>query len=116
MKKRTEKEKLEKKLPEYEDNRLKTASERIIFDEVTVDDDNYIVDLAKELIMGKPLILNFKMIGVDEANKIVSFLSGVIFAINGIIEEIDDKIFLFARQQDFKDGTLKKFVDEVKQQ
>ncbi len=116
MKRKNEKENLKRSLPEYEDSRLKTASERIIFDEVTVDDDNYIVDLAKELIMGKPLILNFRMINVDEANKIVSFLSGVIFAINGIIEEIDDKIFLFARKQDFKDGTLKKFIEDVKQQ
>ncbi len=115
MKKRTQRENLERKLPEYNDNRLKTASERIIFDEVTSDDDNYIVDFAKELIMGKPLILNFREINVDEANKIVSFLSGVIFAINGIIEEIDDKIFLFARKQDFKDGTLKKFIEDVKQ-
>src|SRR5690554_5796668 len=115
MRKRNQKENQSEKLPEYADNRLKTASERIIFDEVTVSDDNYIVDLAKELVMGKPLILNFRMINVDEANKIVSFLSGVIFAINGIIEEIDDKIFLFARKQDFKDGSLKKFIEDVKQ-
>ncbi len=115
MRKRNKKKEIEHVLPEYEDNRLKTASERIIFDEITIDDDNYTVDLARELVMGKPLILNFRSINVDEANKIVSFLSGVIFAIDGIIEEIDDKIYLFARKQDYKDGTLKKFIEDVKQ-
>lgn len=101
-------------LPEYQKTSLKLASERIIFDEVTTDDDNYIIDLAKELIMGRPLVLNFNNVHVDIANKIVSFLSGVIFAIDGIIEEIDKKIFLFARKQEFKDGSLKIFINDYK--
>ncbi|MGI6359987.1 MAG: cell division protein SepF [Acholeplasmatales bacterium] len=108
------KKKGETNLPTYQNQNLKTAVDRIIFDKITTDEDKYIIDLATDLLNGKPLVLNFEDIDTDGANKTVAFLSGVIFACDGRIEEIGPKIFLFARSQEFKDGTLKNFINEYK--
>lgn len=101
-------------LPSYQNQNIKTAFERIVFDKITTDEDKYIIDLATELLNGKPLVLNFEDIDPDGANKTVAFLSGVIFACDGRIEQISSKVFLFARNQDFKDGTLQQFINDYK--
>lgn len=102
-------------LPTYHNQGIKTAFERIVFDQIKSDEDKYIVDLARELLNGNPLVLNFDDIDPDGANKTVAFLSGVIFACDGRIEKISPKVFLFARNQEFKDGTLKRFIDDYKE-
>ncbi|MDD4823871.1 MAG: cell division protein SepF [Acholeplasmataceae bacterium] len=103
------------KLPNYQSQPILTAFERIIFEEANNDEDKYIVDLATELVNGNPLVINFEHLPAEQANKIVAFLSGVIFAADGRIEQINKKIFLFARNQEFKDGTLQRFIDEYKE-
>lgn len=102
------------KLPRFQEYTVKTAFERIIFEDLDTGDDDYIVSLANELINGSPLVVNFEKLDIDEANKVIAFLSGVMFAVGGKIERISSRIFLFARAQEFKDGTLKQFVDEYK--
>ncbi|MFA6678437.1 MAG: cell division protein SepF [Acholeplasmataceae bacterium] len=102
------------KLPRFQEYTVKTAFERIIFEDLDTGDDDYIVSLANELINGSPLVVNFEKLDIDEANKVIAFLSGVMFAVGGKIERINSRIFLFARAQEFKDGTLKQFVDEYK--
>lgn len=103
-----------KNLPRFQDYSLKTAFDRIIFEDLDTDEDDYIVSLANEVINGSPLVINFEKLDVDEANKVVAFLSGVIYAVGGKIERINSRIFLFARIQEFKDGTLKQFVADYK--
>lgn len=102
------------KLPRFQEYTVKTAFERIIFEDLDTGDDDYIVSLANELINGSPLVVNFEKLDIDEANKVIAFLSGVMFAVGGKIERISSRIFLFARAQEFKDGTLKQFVAEYK--
>jgi|SRR5690554_5834203 len=102
------------KLPKFQDYTIKTAFDRIIFEDLDTDEDDYIVSLANEVINGNPLVINFEKLDVDEANKVIAFLSGVIFAVGGKIERINSRIFLFARTQEFKDGTLKQFVADYK--
>lgn len=102
------------RLPRYQDFSMQSAFDRIIFEDLDIADDPYIVSLANELINGNPLVINFENLDIDDANKVISFLSGVIFAINGKIEKINKRIFLFARIQDFKDGSLKQFIADYK--
>jgi len=59
--------------------------------------------------------MNFDTFNDIESNKVITFLSGVTYAIDGEIEMIKDKIFLFASKADYKDGTLRKFVKEYKE-
>ena len=106
--------KSESVLPSYQGESLSTAFDRVIFVSLSTDEDAYITSLATELIDGHPLVLNFEELQPDPANKIMAFLSGVVFTLEGEIIQINKKVFLFARQQEFKDGTLKQFIDEYK--
>lgn len=71
--------------------------------------------LGDKLLKGNPLIVNFEEHNIVEANQVIMFLSGITYAIDGEIEMIKEKIFLFATKQDFKDGSLRKFVNEYKE-
>ena len=103
------------KLPRYQDFSVQTTFDRIIFEDLVTDEDAYIVELARELLDGSPLLLILNNSVLMEANKVVAFLSGVIYACDGQVEKINSRVFLFARNQEFKDGTLKKFVEEYQE-
>lgn len=91
----------------------KKAFDRIDF--IMMDDNLDVFKLANKLLKGIPLMVNFEDHNQIEANKVITFLSGVTYAIDGEIEMIQDKIFLFATKQDYKDGSLRKFVNEYKE-
>jgi len=91
----------------------KKAFDRIEF--VMMEEDLDVFKLADKLLKGLPLILNFEDHNDIESNKVITFLSGVTYAIDGEIEQIKDKIFLFASKKDYKDGSLRKFVNEYKE-
>jgi len=89
------------------------AVDRIGF--VTMSKKEDVMKLANKLLKGIPLIINFEEFELIEANKVITFLSGVIYAIDGEIEMIQPLIFLFATKTDYKDGSLRKFVGEYKE-
>ena len=90
----------------------KKAFDRIDF--ILMEKDIDVFKLADKLLKGTPLMVNFEDFNIIESNKVITFLSGVTYAIDGEIEMIQDKIFLFATKQDYKDGSLRKFVNEYK--
>ncbi len=91
----------------------KKAIKRVDF--ITMEKDVDVIKLANKLLKSVPLIINFEEYEPIEANKIITFLSGVIYALDGEIEVIQPKIFLFATKEDYKDGSLRKFVKEYKE-
>jgi len=91
----------------------KKAFDKVEF--VLFNNDIDVLKTADKLLEGRPLIVNFEEFDKIEANKILTFLSGVIYALDGEIEQIQERIFLFATKEDYKDGSLRKFVREHKE-
>ena len=89
------------------------TSERILFEKLKSDDDKYLIKLADEMIQGNPLILSFDTLDIDQANKVIAFLSGVCYAIKGEILNIKEKVFMFADQHVYEDGTMEDFLKEI---
>ncbi len=87
------------------------TSEKIYWEQLKNDDDQYITSLAKKMIDGSPLILNFEGLHVDRANKVIAFLSGVVYGVNGHILGINDLTYLFGNQACYDDGTLETWLD-----
>lgn len=87
-------------------------SERTFFDLVQTDDDSYLTSLADRMLSGAPLILNFEPLDIDQANKIVAFLSGVVYATKGEIVHVQEKVFMFARHDVFDDGSMDEFLKD----
>ncbi|MFA5560552.1 MAG: cell division protein SepF [Acholeplasmataceae bacterium] len=88
-------------------------SDLIVFEELKSDDDSYLTSLADKMMEGKPLILSFELLDIDQANKVISFLSGVVYAIKGEILNVKGKIFLFGRKDVFDDGSMEDFLKEI---
>lgn len=91
----------------------KKAFDRVEF--IVMEEDIDVLKLADKLLFGTPLIVNFEEFNEIESNKVLTFISGVTYAIDGEIEQIQEKIFLFASKPDYRDGSLRKFVKEYKQ-
>jgi len=87
--------------------------DRIVFEKLKSDEDHYIVQLVDQMMKGSPLILNFDLLDIDQANKVIAFLSGVVYAIKGEIVHIQEKVFLFANKDVYKDGTVEEFLKEI---
>ncbi len=89
---------------------LQTAQERIYFEQCT--DPNDATKYADLIMKGTPICIDFSQIEVDEANKIIAFLTGYLYAIGGEAKRVQNKAFLFARKQEYMDGTLHQFLSQ----
>lgn len=85
----------------------------IKFEQLLSADDSILTKLATEMINGSPLVINFESLDIDNANKAIAFLSGVVYACDGEIVNIKEKVYLFGNSEVYDDGTIKKFLDEL---
>ena len=101
-----------KKVVPKEDDIIPKA-EQIIFEKLTSDDDQYLTELADQMLLGKPIILNFEPLDIDQANKAIAFFSGVTYAIKGEIVNVQEKVFMFATHDVYDDGSMDDFLKEI---
>ena len=69
-------------------------------------------DIADHLRARRPVILNLRRIRDDHATRIVDFLSGTVYALNGGISKIGPKIFLCTPDTVEIQGQIKDSVEE----
>lgn len=91
----------------------KPLADQIVFEKLVSDDDQYLTGLAEKLLDGQPLILNFEPLDIDQANKVIAFFSGVVFALKGDIVHVQEKVFMFANQGVYEDGSIEDFLKEI---
>ena len=87
------------------------------FDDITfvkVNDNKNIYKYAELIMHREPVVLNFTDALISEANEVLIFLSGVLYACDGETVKIQDKIYLMAQKSDLLGPTLKRFVDEYR--
>ena len=82
----------------------RTTSSKIAIYQPRVYADAKVV--AKQLLNNKAVIVNFNNINDDSAKRIVDFLTGAIFALNGEIKRVGDKIFLCTPPKFEIDGSI----------
>ena len=92
-----------------EERKLGTAFDRLLNYTFKEDEDmdTQLLDLADIVIANRPLLANFEQIkSIGEVNHAVSFLSGVVYALNG------EETRLFATGKAFEDGSLQRYVKD----
>lgn len=77
-----------------------------------VQDSKGIYDYAETIMHRVPIVLNFDNCLISEANEVLLFLTGVLYACDGEVIKIQDKIYLMAQKSDLAGPTLKRFVSE----
>lgn len=62
-----------------------------------------------------PLIVRLTNLDVDEAQRIVDFMSGATYAVNGNMRKLGEKIFFFAPQSISIEGELEPSIFDLKE-
>jgi cell division inhibitor SepF len=98
----------------FERKKAETASD-IGFDSLKffrIQDSQKIYDYAEKIMHRVPIVVNFSDCLITEANEVLMFLTGVLYACDGEIVKIQDKIYLMAQKNDLNGPTLKRFVSQ----
>jgi len=77
-----------------------------------IQDSTKIYEYAERIMHRIPIVLNFADCLISEANEVLMFLTGVLYACDGEIVKIQDKIYLMAQKSDLKGPTLTRFVNQ----
>ncbi len=101
-----------KKKPEI---KLGSSFDRILNHSFKKDEDidSQLLDLADILIANRPLLLNFEEIeSLGEINHAVSFLAGVVYALNGEVYRLGEETRLFATGVALEDGSIQGYIKD----
>ena len=93
---------------------LLTSFDRMSYQ--TVDDcsQETLFKICDIILSGKAVLANFTNVEIAEANNMLSFISGVVYAKSGKVCRLDTKLFLFGRKEEFVDGSLDQYVEDTK--
>ena len=69
-------------------------------------------EVAQNLLNNKAVIINFSRMEDSSAKRIVDFITGTVYALNGEIQRIGDKIFLATPPKFATDGKISDLVDK----
>ena len=94
-------------------NQKEEASKKIYFCQISDNDDENRI-LVDKLKNGVPLCVNFENVSVSVGNKVLAFLVGATYAIGGRSFLINEKSYLFVRNEELQDGSIMKFLEQFK--
>ncbi len=77
-----------------------------------VEDDSNTLKFANLMLEGTPLCLDFNDCPKDQGDKVLYFLSGVNYSVDGYVKPLSKNIFIFALKEHYKDPELKAFIQK----
>lgn len=90
-----------------------TSFDKIVYKVITENKDILLYDVTDSILSGHPVLVKFE-IPTEEANKMLAFLSGVVYTTDGKIFPIEARLFLIGRKEEFEDGSLYQYVEDLK--
>lgn len=63
-------------------------------------------NIGKMILNGRAVIVNFRKMDENQIHRVIDFLSGLIFAVNGDMQRIGEKIFLYTPKNFKIEGDL----------
>ncbi|WP_297819341.1 cell division protein SepF [uncultured Lactobacillus sp.] len=69
-------------------------------------------EVAQNLLNNKAIIINFARMDDAQSRRIVDFITGTVYALNGEIQRVGDKIFLATPPKFETDGKIAELVDK----
>ena len=93
---------------------LLTAFDRMEYFIIQQRSNEEMFKLCDTILSGKPVLANFDKINTADCNYMLAFISGVVYACDGETIKLGTKLFLFARKEEYKDGSLRQYVEDIK--
>ena len=69
-------------------------------------------EVAQNLLSNKAVIINFARMDDTQSRRIVDFITGTVYALNGEIQRVGDKIFLATPPKFETDGKIAELVEK----
>lgn len=69
------------------------AMRMVVYQPLSYDDAQNVID---NLRAGKPVVVNLSVLEIDTAQRVLDFISGAIYSLNGSIQRVDKGIFVVA--------------------
>ena len=69
-------------------------------------------EVAQNLLSNKAVIINFSRMDDTQSRRIVDFITGTVYALNGEIQRVGDKIFLATPPKFETDGKIAELVEK----
>lgn len=91
-----------------------TSFDKIVYMVIKDSSKETLFDISDKLLSSIPVLANFENIDIDSANDMLAFLSGVIYAKDGRLLKIQSKLFLLAIKEEFDDGSLYEYYEDLK--
>ncbi len=92
---------------------LLTAFDKMEYFSVEERSNETLFKICDTIINGKAVLAKFDKISSSDANYMLSFISGVVYACKGKTIQASDKLFLFARKEEYEDGSLEQYVEDM---
>ena len=89
-----------------------SAAERIRIEKMK-DNDDFARDIILDIKDGIPCVINFEGLGEEAGNKFLAFLEGAAVALEGKTIKINEYTYLFAKKEDFMDGSLRDWLNKL---
>jgi FtsZ-interacting cell division protein YlmF len=96
----------------YNQKALMTAFDLMQYFIVKDRSDEELFKLCDTILDGKPVLANFDKLSVADCNYILAFMSGVVYAKNGKVWPVGQRLYLFAREEELNDGSLEQYVED----
>ncbi|MGI6767575.1 MAG: cell division protein SepF [Bacilli bacterium] len=93
---------------------LLTSFDRMEYSIVTENSKETLLKICDTILSGKAVLANFDKLDPEDANEMLPFISGVVYATRGEIYRLDERLFLFGRKEEFEDGSLYQYVEDTK--
>ena len=74
--------------------------------------DDHLQEMCDVCLNGRAVLANFSKISPTDANLMLAFISGVVYARDGKVFQLESKLFLFAKGEELMDGSILKFVED----
>ena len=95
-----------------EEEIISRSSERIRLDKMK-DNDEFARDIIIDIKNGIPCVINFEGLEEEAGNKYLAFLEGAAVALDGQTVKINEFTYLFAKKEDFMDGSLREWINNI---
>lgn len=107
------KSKIEK--TEYERKKtLLTSFDKMEYFIVENKENEGLLKICDNILNGKPVLANFDKLSAADCNYMLAFISGVVYACEGETMQLGQKLFLFARKEEYEDGSLRQYVEDIR--
>lgn len=103
-----------KKSNDGKNKQLLTAFDRMVYFIFQEKSDEEMFKLCDTILSGKPVLANFDKVKPADCNFMLAFISGVIYACEGQTIQVGNKLYLFARKEEYEDGSLLQYVEDIK--